>query len=107
SSAPPSSFTSGDAPRDEFAARSPEELDSYRYDVAVTVAAEALDTAEAPLGLELDGDLTLNITGAVVNPDREQLTTAIDIGFLTLSTETIRIGEEEWSRSGQAAWAPS
>lgn len=93
-----------DGSEEPFLARSPSDLDSYRYRVDVSVASEALDSAEAPTGLDLEGDLTFNVEGAVVNPDREQTATSIDLGILTLSTETIRIGEEEWTRAGQGAW---
>ncbi len=91
----------------QFAAQSPQDLQSYRYRVNVTVAAEALDDSEAPTGLDLDGNLTLGLEGAVVNPDREHTSTAIDIGFLTLSTETVRVGDQEWTRAGQGAWSAS
>lgn len=90
---------------DAFRARSPNDLDSYRYRVDVTVDAAALDSADA--GLPIEGDLSFNVEGAVVNPDREQTATSIDLGLLTLTTETIRVGADEWTRAGQGAWSTS
>ncbi|MCK9487510.1 MAG: hypothetical protein M0R73_12575 [Dehalococcoidia bacterium] len=90
-----------------FLARSPSDLASYRYRVDVTVAAAALQDGDAPADLPIEGDLSFNVDGAVVNPDREQTATSIDLGILTLTTETIRIGDQEWTRAGEGAWSPS
>ncbi|MEX2372573.1 MAG: hypothetical protein WD800_02105 [Dehalococcoidia bacterium] len=91
----------------DFLVASPDDLDTYRYTVAVTLSPDALDTADAPMGLPLDENFTIEITGDVVNPDREHATTVVNLGFLTLSTETIRIGEDEWARQGRSAWQPA
>lgn len=96
--------TTGASGSDDFAARSPESLDSYRYDVTVTLAAAALDTADAPSGLPLDSDFQIEIMGEVVNPGRERSETSIDLGFLAIATETIRIDGQEWNRQAGGAW---
>lgn len=90
-----------------FQLASPEELDGYRYAVVVTLSPEALETADAPAGLPLDDDFTIEITGEVLNPDREHSMTVVNLGFLSLNTETIRIGDDEWARQGRAAWQPA
>lgn len=98
-----SSTAEGNAASD-FAAQSPESLDAYRYDVTVTLAAAALDTSQAPAGLPLDGDFRIEMTGEVVNPGRERSETSIDLGFLAIATETIRIDGQEWTRQSGGTW---
>jgi hypothetical protein len=93
----------GDA-GDGFASQSPDSLTSYRYSVQVTLAAAALDSSEAPSGLPLEGDFQIEIVGEVVNPGREHSETSIDLGFLAIATETIRIDGQEWNRQAGGTW---
>jgi len=82
---------------------SPDSLQSYRYAMTMTMSAAAM-ADDAPDGLPLDGDFTIEVTGEVINPDRERTTTAMDLGFIAINAETVRIGDREWVRMSGGAW---
>lgn len=97
-----------ETPSEGFMAAPPSSLASYAYQVSVAMSPEALDTSEAPAGLDLgDEDFTFDIVGEVVNPDREHATTTANLGFLSLTLEAIRVGEQEWTKQDDGDWQPS
>jgi hypothetical protein len=102
------------APTDEvtapakFMAAPPASLDSYAYAVSITISPDAIDSSEAPAGLNLgDDNFTFQIDGTVVNPDREHSTTVANLGFLSLTLESIQIGMDEWTKQDDGGWQPS
>ena len=85
-------------------ARSPADLTSYRYDITVEVSGEAVGGQGAPSGLSLDLDLSMEISGAFIAPDREQTEVTADLGFIQVRLETIRIGSRSWMREPGGEW---
>lgn len=75
-------------PTDAFA-----ELESYRYSLRISF--ESAELAE-----EGFGDVSFDLTGAFVAPDRSQVRVQGDVGGLALEEETITIGSRTWVRSG-------
>lgn len=91
-----------------FQASPPSALKSYAYDVNVALSPDALDMSDAPTGLDFgDEDLSFVISGEVMNPDREHTTTTANLGFLSLTLESIRVGAEEWTKQDNGDWEPS
>lgn len=89
--APPAAEAPGGevpVPTDAFA-----DLESYRYSIRVAFGGEDL----ADQGL---ADVTLDLTGAFVAPDRNQVRIEGEVGGLNLQEETIIIGGRSWVRSG-------
>jgi hypothetical protein len=82
---PPAEVT---PPTDAFA-----DLDSYRYSAHIVFGGEDL----ADQGLS---DVTFDMTGAFVAPDRNQVRVQGDVGGLNLEEESIIIGARSWVRSG-------
>jgi hypothetical protein len=46
----------------------------------------------------------MEMSGAVISPDREQSKLTADLGFLKLDVETIRIGDRIWTRQLGGEW---
>src|SRR5690606_15857137 len=87
-----------------MAVRSPQVLDSYRY-LAIVEASSAALGASNPLGSgSPDFQLKLEVEGAVVAPDREYTRTTAELGFFSLRSEEVRIGERTWTRDGPGPW---
>lgn len=86
-----------------FQVTSLDTLKSYRYASEIVVSAEALDPKDAQALLQGSG-LSVKATGVRVTPDRHQATIAADLGFIKANIETIRIGQEQWSREPQGTW---
>ena len=87
--------------------RSPASLQSYRYTLAIEVAAELLDLSEVPQELRSrfgDQPITVFIEGRRANPDREHSESTTNIGGVALERESILIGEELWTRQANGAW---
>jgi hypothetical protein len=78
---------------------SADELTSFRYEMTVSVEA----SEDAPSSLAVD--LSMERSGAVITPDREQSTVKVDFGFFKIDLETIRIGSQNWSREPGGEWA--
>jgi hypothetical protein len=83
---------------------SPHSLQSYRYAVTVTALLGALGGSDAPAGLPLDQPAVITVEGERINPDRERSTASIDLGFLSVSIETVEIGSQRWVREGSRPW---
>jgi len=76
---------------------------SYRYASEIVVSTEALDPRDAQALLQGSG-LSVKATGVRVAPDRHQATIAADLGFIKANIETVRVGQEQWSREPQGTW---
>jgi hypothetical protein len=76
------------APTDAFA-----DLESYRYSISILFGGEDL----AAQGMN---DVTFDMTGAFVAPDRNQVRVEGEVGGLNLQEESITIGGRTWVRSG-------
>jgi hypothetical protein len=85
-----------------IAVNSPQVLDSYRYHATIEASGAALGSAN-PFGSG-DFQMKLEVQGAVINPDREHTQTIADLGFFTLRSEEIRIGDRTWGRDGTGPW---
>ena len=84
---------------------SPAALASYRYDMTIDFSGSAGGALEGvPGGLSLDLKFSMELSGAVIAPDREQSKMIADLGFLTLEVETIRIGDRVWTRESGGDW---
>lgn len=98
----------GGAPERQVAAptlESPAALASYRYQMTIDLSGSAASGLDgAPAGLSLDLELSMELSGSVIAPDREQSKMTVDLGFLTLEVETIRIGDRVWTRESGGEW---
>ncbi|MDA0364602.1 MAG: hypothetical protein O3B31_03660 [Chloroflexi bacterium] len=88
---------------------SPAVLSSYRYEIALHIAGGALADTTAGAATATPTDLagagfTINIEGAVVNPDREHAQTKASLGFIELALERIQIGDRAWTRESGGEW---
>jgi len=85
---------------------SPADLQSFRYSLDATIegggAALGGDTG-AP-GLNVSLNVTVEASGAVVAPDRQQSTIKADLGFLSINLESIDIGDQSWTRETGGEW---
>jgi hypothetical protein len=82
----------------------PSDLKSYRYTLVGEMSGEPSGTGGASDGFALDLDVTLNASGSVVAPDREQSTLKADLGFIAIEVEQITIGDRSWTREPGGAW---
>lgn len=76
-------------------------LDSYRYEVTIELSGIPLGGTILPQASE---DLTVEVSGAVVAPDRQQTRLRVDLGVQALDIETITIGDRLWSRNAGGEW---
>lgn len=122
--APVSSFT----PTPTQVVASPAALKSYRYAITLTVAAGALNdvtgangqsrtahdrqaTPTAAAGSAATATPTatpqpfkIDITGEVVNPNRQRSETKASLGFIQLTVDRVEIGTQAWTREAGGAW---
>lgn len=83
----------------------PAALKSFRYDFTMELSgAAASEGSGLPSGLSIDLELEIEMSGAVISPDREQSKLTADLGFLKLDMETIRIGDRVWTRQSGGEW---
>jgi hypothetical protein len=86
-------------PAGEVKLASADELTSFRYDLTISI--EVSEDATSPLAI----DLSMELSGAVITPDREHTTVKVDFGFFAIDLETIRIGTQTWAREPAGQWA--
>lgn len=104
---PTATATATPTPEPTIQARTFEALDSYRYEVVMTLAGD-LFSEDLPPGLDLGGtEMELTVSGVRVNPDREHTHTVASLGFLSFTVEAITIGDEQWTRESGRAWSQS
>jgi hypothetical protein len=77
---------------------SPDQLTAFRYDMTITM------TASKDNESSLAPDLAMELSGAVITPDREQSTIKVDFGFFKIEAETIQIGSQSWTRESGGEW---
>ncbi len=78
-------------------------LKSFRYEMTMELSGSAASGGSGlPSGVSLD--LKIEMSGAVISPDREQSKLTADLGFLKLDMETIRIGDRVWTRQSGGEW---
>ena len=83
----------------------PAALKSFRYEMTMELSGSAASGGSGlPSGVSIDLDLKMEMSGAVISPDREQSTLKVDFGFLKLDVETIRIGDRVWTRQSGDEW---
>lgn len=83
----------------EVTLASPDQLTSFRYTLMIEVSGAEGDEA-APLAIQL----SMELSGTVITPDREQSTIKVDFGFFKIESETIRIGDQSWTRESGGEW---
>ncbi len=83
----------------EVTLASPDQLTSFRYTLMIEVSSGEGDEAAS-----LAVDLSMEFSGAVITPDREQSTIKVDFGFFKIEAETIRIGDQSWTRESGGEW---
>ena len=83
----------------EVTLASPDQLTSFRYTLMIEVSGAEGDES-APLAIQF----SMELSGAVITPDREQSTTKVDFGFFKIESETIRIGDQSWTRESGGEW---
>lgn len=84
---------------------SPSELDSFRYALTATVEGGAGALGGGAPGVDISLNVTIEASGAVVAPDRQQSTIKADLGFLSINLESISIGDQSWTREPGGGWA--
>lgn len=82
----------------------PGDLKSYRYTLVGEMSGEATEAGAGSGGFAFDLDVTLNASGSVIAPDREQSTLKADLGFIAIEVEQITIGDRSWTREPGGAW---
>lgn len=82
----------------------PNDLKSYRYTLVGEMSGEANEAGAAGGGFALDLNVTIDASGTVVAPDREQSTLKADLGFFAIEVEQITIGDRLWTREPGGAW---
>jgi hypothetical protein len=81
----------------EFSPSALEDLDSYRYNVQLTIEGAGGEEAagfEGPFGMSQEG--------AFVAPDSHQAKCSFDMGPLSMEEEVISIGGETWVKSSES-----
>lgn len=76
-------------------------LDSYRYEVTIELSGIPVGGAILP---QVSDELLIEISGAVIAPDRQQMRLRVDLGGQALDIETITIGDMLWSRNAGGEW---
>ncbi|MEZ4501059.1 MAG: hypothetical protein R3C39_00325 [Dehalococcoidia bacterium] len=82
---------------------SPSDLESFRYDLNAKISGGGGDLGGGS-GVNLSIDFTVDASGAIVAPDRQQSTIKADLGFLSINLESISIGEDSWTREPGGEW---
>lgn len=80
---------------------SPDQLTSFRYEMVMEISGSSGSNGG---GLSLDIEFVIDLSGTVIAPDREQSTIKADLGFFKIEIETIRIGDQAWSREPDGEW---
>lgn len=80
----------------------PANLTSFRY----TLAAEASNILGAPAATanETPAPITVTVDGEVAAADRQRSTMRLSLGFGTLDSDRVQIGDRTWTRDGTGAW---
>ena len=78
-------------------------LNSFRY----TLAAEASNLIGAPAGAagEVPPPITVAVDGEVAAADRQRSKMSLSLGFGTLDSDRVQVGDRTWTRDGTGAWA--
>lgn len=80
----------------------PANLTAFRY----TLAAEATNLAGAPVAAPGGAPvpITVRVSGDVMAVDRQRSHLSLNLGFGTLDSDRVQIGERTWTRDGAGPW---
>ncbi|MEE8337720.1 MAG: hypothetical protein V3R95_06645 [Dehalococcoidia bacterium] len=84
-----------------------EDLNAFRYEMVMELSGSAAnfgDSDSGGLSLNIDLEFSIEMSGAVIRPDREQTMIKADFGFIKLEAETIRVGDRVWGRELGGDW---
>ena len=80
----------------------PANLTAFRY----TLAAEASNLAGAPAAAPggAASPITVRVSGEIAGADRQRSHLSLNLGFGTLDSDRVQIGERTWTRDGAGPW---